>query len=47
MSTNVKSPQGRHRAPVNPRRAVRPTAVPALGGAAVLLTALLVTWQVL
>jgi len=47
MSTNVKSPQGRHRAPVNPRRAVRPTAVPALGGAAVLLIALLVTWQVL
>ncbi|WP_344042881.1 hypothetical protein [Nocardioides panacihumi] len=46
MSTNVKPPQGRHRAPVKARRAVPPTAVRALGGVTLAL-ALLVTWQVL
>jgi len=48
MSTNVKPPQGRHRAPVETRTALPPAALRvALGGAAVVLIALVGFWQVL
>lgn len=47
MSTDVKPVQGRHRAMVDTRSAFPPYALPLLlGGAASVIAAVLVTWQV-